>query len=246
MRAGWWQRLFRPPTLGDVVAALLAWRWWLLLGGLGAVLGGLAYQVWPPAYRARAEVIVDYNLEEAFPEGTDRELFYFLSRENKKLRPLAWSDAVLERVAAALKRPVDPAWREGVLLLREERDGAWHFWAEGGTPEEARRLAAAWAQAFVEVAREKIGVARRIQALEARAEAGLLDDDGLAELERWRAESAGLSPYTQVAPSQVQADALPVTRSASLAWYASLGALGGVLLAFLTALGVGRREGGDG
>ncbi len=236
MNRSWRARLFRPPTLGDIVAALLAWRWLLLLGVVGAGIGALLYTLWPPPYRARAEVIVDYNLEEAFPEGTDRELFYFLGRENKKLRPLAWSDAVLERTAAALHQEVDPRWRQGVLLLREERDGAWHFWAEAATPEQAQRLASAWARAFLEVAREKIGVARRIQALQARAEVGLLDAEGLAALERLQTESAGLSPYIQIAASQLTPEALPVVHSASQAWYAVLGAVAGMLVAFLAAL----------
>lgn len=235
-------RWFRPPALGDVVGALLAWRWWLLLGLVGAGLGGLIYALWPPPYRARAEIIVDYNLEEALPQGTDRELFYFLSRENKKLRPLAWSDAVLTRTAATLGQSVDPRWRQGVLLLREEHDGAWHFWAQAATEEQARRLASAWAQAFLEVAREKIGVARRIQALQARAEAGRLDAEGLAELERLQADSAGLSPYIQLAAGQLNPEALPVVRAASVARYALLGAVAGMLLAFVTALWLGGGE----
>ncbi len=161
----WRELLFRPPSLEDLIGVLRAWRWWVLMGLLGALLGAVAFWVTPSPYRARAEVVVDYNLEEAVPAGTDRQLFYFLGRENKKLRDLAFSDAVLGQMAQTLGEPVDPAWRTGVLLLREEKDGAWHFWAEASTPARAQALAAAWAQAFVQVAQEKISVARRIQSL---------------------------------------------------------------------------------
>ncbi len=161
----WRELLFRPPSLDDVITVLRAWRWWVLMGVLGALLGAVAFWVVPSPYRARAEVVVDYNLEQAVPAGTDRQLFYFLGRENKKLRDLAFSDAVFQRMAEKLGRPVDPAWRTGMLLLREEKDGAWHFWAEAESPQEAQALAAVWAEAFVEVTREKVSVARRIQSL---------------------------------------------------------------------------------
>ena len=51
--------------------------------------------------RARATVNVDFNLEEAWPEEIDRQQFYYLERETRKLEEIAWSDDVLQVVTDA-------------------------------------------------------------------------------------------------------------------------------------------------
>ncbi len=170
MGAGW-RRVFRPPSWEDIAALGLAWRWWVLTGLMGAVLGALAVWALPAPYRARAEVVVDFDLEEARPLSTDNELFLFLDREDKKLRALAWSDQVLQEAARAAGEAVAPSWWRGALSLREEGDGTWYFWADAASPAQAQRLAAAWAQSFLQVAQEKIALARRELALRRQAAA---------------------------------------------------------------------------
>ncbi|HSG44977.1 MAG TPA: hypothetical protein VLA72_17660, partial [Anaerolineales bacterium] len=92
-------RLFDSSSTDDLIQLLQAWRFWLLASVLGALLGGVAYSVFPSDYRARATVVVDFNMEEVWPVDEDRELFYYLEREARKLEEVAWSDDVLETVA---------------------------------------------------------------------------------------------------------------------------------------------------
>ncbi len=166
MNPAWRRVLFRPPSVEDLTRVLLAWRWLLGMSVLG-MLAGAAYAWWWPApVRARAEIVVDYNLEEALPRGTDRRLFYFLSRENKKLLSLAWSDDVLAAVAEVSGYSVDALRQAGILALYDERDGRWHFWATAPTASQARTWVATWARAFVDTARAKIMLAREVQQLE--------------------------------------------------------------------------------
>ena len=62
---------------------------------LAALIGAAIYYLALPPYRARASVNVDFHLEQAWPQDTDREQFYYLERETRKLEEIAWSDAVL-------------------------------------------------------------------------------------------------------------------------------------------------------
>jgi len=85
--------LFSPPSLDDLIRLLKAWRFWVLGALTGALLGAATFYIAPPPYRARATVNVDFNLEEAWPDETDRQQFYYLEREARKLEEIAWSDA---------------------------------------------------------------------------------------------------------------------------------------------------------
>ncbi len=258
----WRQRLLRPPALQDWIVVLRAWRLWVLGGLLGALAGAGLYAVAPPPFRARAEVVVDYNLEEAWPQATDRQLFQYLARENKKLHALAWSDAVLQRTAAQAGVPFTSDWRQGPFTLRDEHDGRWHFWVTAESPQTAQRLARAWAQAFVVEVHQRVQVALRLlsdrsalqelgaqmAALEvacataqpppecpaqrARLEERRTRLEG--EILALEAASAGILPYVEV--SLTQAQALPVTRRASPGAYALTGAALGVLLSLAGAL----------
>ena len=93
--------LFSPPSLDDLIRLLKAWRFWVLGALAGALLGTALFYLAPPPYRARATVNVDFNLEEAWPEETDRQQFYYLERETRKLEEIAWSDAVMQEVSQA-------------------------------------------------------------------------------------------------------------------------------------------------
>ena len=86
--------LFSPPSIDDLIRLLKAWRFWSVGALIGALLGAGLYYVAPPPYRAHAVVLVDFNLEQAWPEETDRQQFYYLERETRKLVEIAWSDEV--------------------------------------------------------------------------------------------------------------------------------------------------------
>ena len=77
------------PSLEDLIRLLKAWRFWVSGAILGASLGAAIYYIVPPQYRARATVNVDFNLEQAWPQETDRQQFYYLERESRKLEEIA-------------------------------------------------------------------------------------------------------------------------------------------------------------
>lgn len=143
--------LFPPPSLDDLIHLLKAWRFWVLGALVGSLIGAATYYIAPPPYRARAVVNVDFNFEQAFPENTDRQDFYYLEREARKLVELAWSDDVLSQ----LNFPADEL-RDGKLNLSQPAEAGWHFYADDRDPQQAEELASAWAAAFVEKAQAEI------------------------------------------------------------------------------------------
>lgn len=147
--------IFSPPSSDDLIRLLKAWKFWVLGAILGAAIGAAVYFVAPPAYRARATVVVDFNLEQALPDDTDRQHFYYLERETRKLVEIAWSDDVIGMVASESGMGVDRL-RGKVLQLSQPAEGGWHFYAESRDTEQARQLASAWAQGFAEIARQGI------------------------------------------------------------------------------------------
>ena len=148
-------RLFSPPSLDDLIRLLRAWRFWVLGTLAGALLGALIFYIAPPPYRARATVNVDFNLEEAWPEETDRQQFYYLERETRKLEEIAWSDEVMQVVADTSGLDVSTL-REDVLSLSQPAEAGWHFYADERNPAQAESIASAWASAFTEQARADI------------------------------------------------------------------------------------------
>jgi capsular polysaccharide biosynthesis protein len=147
--------LFSPPSLDDLVHLLKAWKFWVLGAILGTVIGALVYYVVPPTYRARATVSVDFNLEQAWPQDTDRQQFYYLERESRKLVELAWSDDVMQALSSGLLVPVEEL-RGGKLLLSQPAEAGWHFYADDKNPERAQELASAWALIFEEKVQDAI------------------------------------------------------------------------------------------
>ena len=91
--------LLIPPSLDDLLRLLRAWRFWLLGALVGGLLGAAVYFVAPPEFRARATVVVSFNMEKAWPVNSDKELFYYLERESRKVQEVAWADATLQQVA---------------------------------------------------------------------------------------------------------------------------------------------------
>lgn len=143
--------LFSSPSLDDLIRLLKAWRFWVVGALIGAMLGAAVYFVAPPPYRARAIVNVDFNLEQAWPQETDRQQFYYLEREVRKIVEIAWSDEVLGQLDA----PVEEL-RAGRLNLSQPAEAGWHFFADDHDPNQAEELASAWANVFVEAVQADI------------------------------------------------------------------------------------------
>lgn len=235
------KRLFTSSSFDDLIGLLQAWRLWVLGGLIGALVGGLVYLVSPPDFRARATVVVDFNMEEAWPVDSDRELFYYLEREARKLEEVAWSDATLAKVAEEAGGVTVAELRGGILELSEPADGGWHFYANASSPERAEQIASAWAQTFTEQVSEGIETAVTLDAVRKALEANLTDETLLSRVRELEANSLGITPELQISPKQLT-DLNP-QRRVSLANYIFAGA---VILMALSALailllGTGRR-----
>lgn len=220
----------------DPLAEILAaWRLWLLGALVGAVLAWGVYQLWPPAYRAQATVVVDANLEEAWQYFPERDLFTFLFRETTRMEELAWSDEVLGVVAGVVPDYGIQELRRDVLSLAHPADGGWHFYATSPQPETAQALASSWAQAFVTAVQAAATASPELQAARARMSELLLasepDEAALFELMgemQYLAEhTKGISMYTELYVSQ--AAELPVARDVSAATYMFVGSIVGAL-----------------
>ena len=142
--------LFSPPSLDDLIRLLKAWRFWSVGALIGGLIGAGFFYLAPPPYRAHAVVLVDFNLEQAWPKDTDRQQFYYLERETRKLEEIAFSDTVLEAVSQANQNITTQELRNGKLLLSQPADGGWNFYVDDENPERAAALATAWANSFAE------------------------------------------------------------------------------------------------
>ncbi len=116
--------LFSSPSMDDLIRLLKAWRFWSVGALIGALLGAGAYYIAPPPYRAHAIVLVDFNLEQAWPEETDRQQFYYLERETRKLEEIAWSDMVIGLVVETAGDITTEELRNGTLSLSQPAEGA--------------------------------------------------------------------------------------------------------------------------
>ena len=147
--------LLSPPTLDDLIRVLKAWRFWMFGAILGALLGAAIYYVIPPPFRAQATVNVDFNLEQAWPQDSDRQQFYYLERESRKLEEIAWSDDVMNQLSSEFAIPVEDL-RGTKLQLSQPAEAGWHFYADDADAKIASALASAWAEAFVAKAQADI------------------------------------------------------------------------------------------
>ena len=227
--------LLASPSADDFIRLLKAWRFWVLGVLLGALIGAATYYLFPPPYRAQATVVVDFNLEQAWPQETDRQLFYYLERETRKLVEVAWSDAVLEAVTARVGDVSVSDLRAGKLLLSQPGEGGWHFWADDPDPARAAQLASTWAEAFGERAQQGVTAALHLEALRTSLQTQCECQnapDLQAQIQALESQSLGISPYIQVGVSQ--AAEMPLRRKTGLGTYLLAGAVSALALgAFL-------------
>lgn len=211
-----------PPSFYDLLRLLRAWRFWLAAAMLGGLLGAAWYSVFPPEYRARATVVIDFNAEQSWPNSPDNELFYFLDREARKLEEVAWADATLQKVADETGfNPLE--LRTIKLELSQPQDGGWHFYATDPDSVVAAKLASAWAEAFVTQTRAGIQTAVELDAARKALESNPNDaalKDTIASLET---QSLGITPELQISPAQAQN--LPVSRKTGPGTYVLAGAV---------------------
>src|SRR5512134_401205 len=147
--------LFSPASLDDLIRLLKAWRFLVVCALVGALLGEILFSIAPPPYRARATVNVDFNLEEAWPQDTDRQQFYYLERETRKLEEIAWSDDVVAAISSSRQVPMDEL-RSGKLKLSQPAEAGWHFYANDPDAKRAQELASAWAVLFTQKVQENV------------------------------------------------------------------------------------------
>jgi len=143
--------------MDDLIRLLKAWRFWSVGALLGALIGAAVYYLAPPPYRAHATVLVDFNLEQAWPRETDRQQFYYLERETRKLEEIARSDAVMEIIVETNGNTTTQELRDGKLSLSQPAEGGWHFYVDDENPERAAALASRWSQVFVEQVHLRMG-----------------------------------------------------------------------------------------
>ena len=226
----------KPFSYEEPVAELLeSWRLWLLGALIGALLAWGLYFIAPPDYRARATVVVDNNLEKAWKFFPDRQLFQFLQRETERLQELAWSDGVMQTVAASADGIDVEKLRQGILKLSQPSDGGWHFYADSSDKNAAQTLASTWARAFVDIARSAVEASPELEMARRDLDDLLLsaspNEQELQQLTQHIAELAeqtkGVSPFVELYVSQ--GEELPVERSVSLGTYLLIGSIVGAL-----------------
>ena len=201
--------LFAPPSSDDFVRLLKAWKFWLLGAVIGALAGAVIYYLALPPYRARASVNVDFHLEQAWPQDTDREQFYYLDRETRKLEEIAWSDAVLNYLATQSRGNENftvAELRAGKLQLSQPGNGGWHFYADDRDPHVAAWLASEWARAFAAQVKTEVVAS----------------------------STSGLESYITVDPDQTQN--IPTKRLFSISTYLLVGAVSFLALSALIVL----------
>jgi len=144
------------PSLDDIIRLLKAWRFWSVGALIGGLIGAAVFYIAPPPYRAHAVVLMDFNLEQAWPQETDRQQFYYLERETRKLEEIAYSDAVLEVIANTNPGITDQELHGDKFFLSQPAEGGWNFYVDDVNPERAAMLATVWATQFTEQVRAHI------------------------------------------------------------------------------------------
>jgi capsular polysaccharide biosynthesis protein len=213
--------LFSAPSLEDFTNLLRAWRFWVLGALIGMLAGTALYFIKPPEYRARATVVISFNMEKSWPDKPDNELFYYLERESRKVEEVAWADATLQQVSDETGLTV-LALRSGKLELSQPQDGGWHFYANDPSAELSQKLASAWATTFTARLQQGIQTAVTLDAARKALETSPTDPQYRAAVSELEGKALAITPELQV--SLAQGKDLPVTRVNGLGTYAFAGA----------------------
>lgn len=231
--------LLSPPSLNDFLRLLRAWKFWLLFSVLGAVFGAAAYFIFPPDYRAQATVVIDFNVEESWEQFPDRELFYYLERESRKLVEVAWADETVGAITKEMPDLTVASLRNERLQLSQPQDGAWHFYADDANPARAEKIVSLWAESFNQQAQEGAANALALNSLKIALENGEVTLDEVEDdIQRLETESLGISAYLQISLSQKES--LPITRKTSLGETIFFGASGMLFFSALVILFFGK------
>ena len=102
---------------GHLVRVLQSWRLWVVGALVGALLGWGVYAFFPPPYRSRAVVVVDYNIEDLWISRLNIQYSFYYLRETRKLDAVAFSDEVLGRVVERVDNVTIQDLREEKLML---------------------------------------------------------------------------------------------------------------------------------
>ena len=228
--------IFSPPSSDDITRLLRAWRFWILAALVGGLIGAAFYFIAPPAYRARASVQVDFNIEEAYTPTQDKQAFYYLEREVRKLQDVAFSDVVLQAVVDEVGGTSIAELRDEKLLLSQPGEAGWHFFAEDSDPKRAEALASAWTNAFIAEIKDAATASMTLQSFHAEIEKGCGGDCSTIEAKIADLESRarGISPYVEV--GTLQTKQLPITRKLSLSTYTLVGAIAAWTIGILSIL----------
>ena len=213
--------LLTAPSMDDLLRLLRAWRFWVVGALFGGLLGAGFYLVAPPAYRARATVVVNFNLEKSWPDNPDSQLFYYLDRESRRLALVAWSDTTLGQVADKTGFSVLEL-RSGKLDLAQPQDGGWHFYASDTQPDVAAKLASVWAEAFTGQVRQGIQTEIMLDATRKALADNPKDDKLEAAAADLETKSQGITPELQI--SLAEDKNLPATRETGIGTYVLAGA----------------------
>ena len=232
-------RLLNVETHDSLVQVLQSWRLWIVGAIVGALITSGVYALFPPAYRAKAVVVVDHNVEQ-FLDIPPEDHFYFLGRETRKLQALAWSDETLQMVADAVGEVSVGQLRDEVLSLSQPQDGGWNFFAESRDPQRAGQIAGAWAQSFYQRAYDAVENSAAWEQYRVEVEALFREHPDMSgsEISSLAEKKVpefnqikGISPYIELSLTQVED--LQVVRKTPLAVYMLAGSvIGACSLAF--------------
>lgn len=146
----------------SLVLVLQSWRLWVVGAMIGALAAYGVYAAFPPAYRAKAVVIVDHNLEQAW-HASSGPASYFLTRETRKLVELAWSDETLRLVSDKVGDVSVQELRDEILHLSQPDDGGWYFYADSSSADQAEKIAGTWAQVFYQQTLEAVEISADLE-----------------------------------------------------------------------------------
>jgi hypothetical protein len=215
----------------SLARVLQSWRLWLAGAVVGVLLSSAVYAVFPPPYRARAVVVVDFNIEEVWKIAPSKQ-FYFLGRESRKLEELAWSDETMQLLADEVGDVTVRELRDEFLSLSQPDDGAWYFFADHPDADRAEQIASAWAKVFYQQASNAVEVSADLELM--RQQIPLIFDqypdissgEALDKLRRDYpdfTETKGISPYIEMSLSQI--DDLKIVRKVPMSVYILSGAM---------------------